>query len=187
MTTATTEKHRSTLGAAIGAGVTAAILTAVLLLAVSAVAIPAIAGAQTYAILTPSMQPTYPVGTLIVVRAVPPDNLDIGDVITFQQVPDSAAVITHRIIGITATTAGERTFVTRGDDNDVEDPEPIAEEQIRGQLWYAVPWIGWIATARTQGPLGALVPITGVLLIGWGGYAMLSSFVDRMRARRSHS
>lgn len=183
----TNERQRSSLGAAIGVGVTAAILTAVLLLALASVAIPAISGAQTYAILTPSMQPAYPPGTLIVVRDVPADDLRIGDVITFQQVTDSAAVVTHRIIGITASTTGERTFVTRGDDNGAEDPEPITEEQIHGALWYAVPWIGWIATARAQGPLGVLIPTAGIVLIGWGGYAVLSSLVDRIRARRSHS
>lgn len=176
---------RGGLGAAIGVGVTAAILTVVILIALASVAIPALTGAQTYAILTRSMEPAYPPGTLIVVRGVPAEELRIGDVITFQQVSDSAAVVTHRIIGVTATTAGERTFVTRGDANGAEDPEPITEEQIRGALWYAVPWIGWIATARNQGPLGVLIPIAGVLLICGGGYAVISSLVERIRARRA--
>lgn len=176
---------RGGVGTAVGVGVTAAILTAVMLLALASVALPLLTGAQTYSILTRSMEPAYPPGTLIVVREASADELRIGDVITFQQVAGSPAVVTHRIVGVTATTAGERTFTTRGDANGAEDPEPVVQEQIRGALWYAVPWIGWIATARSQGPLGVLIPVAGVLLIGWGGYAVISGLVERLRARRT--
>ncbi len=59
------------------------ILAVVAMLAV-AVAIPRLGGGTPYTILTGSMEPNYPPGTLVVAKPAEPSDIRIGDVITFQ-------------------------------------------------------------------------------------------------------
>ena len=57
-------------------------------------------GFQIYGVLTGSMEPSYPRGSLLYIREVDPDALRIGDVITFSVSPNVMA--THRIVDIVA-------------------------------------------------------------------------------------
>src|SRR5690606_40882381 len=96
---------------------TGRVLTWLVILAASAaiavaVVVPRIAGATPYTILTSSMEPTYPPGTLVVVRPTPIDRIGIGSVITFQRESGKAAVVTHRVVSIGQAADGERRFRT---------------------------------------------------------------------------
>lgn len=162
-------------------GISAGLLVLVLVVAVLAVVVPFVTGAQGYNILTDSMRPAYPPGTLVVAKPVEAKDLRIGDVITYQAESGKPTVITHRIIATTLSTNGTRSFTTMGDNNAVADPEPIAEDQIRGRVWYALPWIGMIASARQNGALGIIIPIAGFALIAYGGYLVISWLVQKIR------
>ncbi|MGW9157091.1 signal peptidase I [Microbacterium sp. NPDC055665] len=166
----------------VGIGVSWALLLLTLMIAFLATALPAITGAQSYSILTESMQPTYPPGTLIVVRSVDPTDLQVGSVITYQIESGKAAVITHRVTGVVQSSSGSRSFVTMGDNNAVPDPTPISSEQVRGEVWYAIPYLGILSNAR-EGIIGAVIPIIGVGLISWGGYLVASWSIGRLRSR----
>ena len=65
------------------------LLGAVALLVVG-VGIPRVAGATPYDILTSSMEPDLPPGTLVVSRPVDPQDVGIGDVITPSGAPTSS-------------------------------------------------------------------------------------------------
>ena len=69
-----------------------------------------------------SMEPTFKVNDLIICREVDDVNtLQEGDVITFWTIIDGAKVKnTHRIVSV-VDNAGSRSFVTRGDNNGVDD------------------------------------------------------------------
>jgi len=120
------------------------ILTSVFVVAV-AVVVPRIAGATPYTILTSSMAPRHPPGTLVVVRPRPMEDIGVGTIITYQLRSGEPAVVTHRVVGVAARGNGERSFVTRGDANVTDDARPVAEAQVRGALWYAVPYVGWVS------------------------------------------
>ncbi|ASR04176.1 signal peptidase I [Gordonia rubripertincta] len=112
--------------------------------------IPKIAGAAPYTVLTGSMKPDYPPGTLIVVKPRPAGQIGVGDVITYQIRSGSPEVVTHRVIEVMRTPAGEQRFVTQGDANNVADAEPVRPVQVRGTLWYSVPYIGWVNNWFTE-------------------------------------
>jgi signal peptidase len=167
----------------IGAGLTAGVLALILILAALAVVVPAVTGSQSYNITTDSMRPSYPPGTLVIVKPVDSEDIRIGDVITYQVRPGSPTVITHRVKGTTLSTNGSRSFITMGDNNAIADTEPVVEEQIRGRLWYVVPWIGFLSSARQNSVLGIAIPVIGFGLILYSGYLVISWLRDLMRGR----
>jgi len=165
----------------ISVGVTAGLLCLVLMVAALAVVVPFVTGSQSYSILTKSMEPTYPPGTLVVVRPVDPANLRVGSVVTFQVSSGDDTVITHRIIGVTVNSGGSRSFTTMGDNNAVADDTTVRPEQIRGEVWYALPWLGAVAALRAQGAFGALIPILGGLLLLIGAFYVITWIIERLR------
>lgn len=160
-----------------------------LLLCVSALAaivliiVPLVTGSQTYSVLTSSMAPHYPPGTFLVVRPTDFDELSTGDVVTYQLDSGRPEVITHRIIGFTSNQTGERLLVTQGDNNDVADEDPVMEVQVRGQLSYAVPYVGFLANALGQADRSWIITGLAVLLIGYGLFTIISAWMKAHRAR----
>lgn len=80
-------------------------------------------------VLTGSMVPAFPVGTLVAVTPVEADQLAVGDVIMFMPpkpytTPTGGPVL-HRIVTMEAGPKGERLLRTKGDANDGIDPWTI--------------------------------------------------------------
>lgn len=146
------------------------VLLSLALLAVSGlILVPKVLGAQTYSVLTNSMAPKYSPGTFIVVQPVPFDELKPGDVITYQIKSGQPGVITHRITGMGFLQTGEKTLTLKGDNNDVVDPEPVREMQVRGKLLYAVPYVGFLGNALGNSDRSLWLVVGAVGLIGYGG------------------
>lgn len=145
------------------------------------VLVPRLAGATPYAVLTGSMRPDLPPGTLVVVRPVEPADLATGDVITYQLESGRPAVVTHRIAEVRATLTGEVEWRTQGDANPIPDREWVRPEQVRGELWYAVPWLGRAGFLLTgdQRQLAVRVVAGGLAL--YAAVALLGSLRTRGR------
>lgn len=122
--------------------VTWLLLIATLSVLLAVVVVPGVSGATPYTILTGSMQPTFPPGTLVVVKKVPTNELAVGTAVTYQLETGKAAVVTHRIVAVNRNTRGETLFITQGDANDAPDIKAVQPEQIRGKVWYSVPYLG---------------------------------------------
>lgn len=117
-----------------------------------------IAGFRTFVVLTGSMSPTIPAGSLIVTKRDTAYNT--GDVIAFTQ---GNVTITHRIVKIT-----NGNFVTKGDANNVEDSKAIAPSSILGITLFHLPYIGSaILFLRTFQGFLSLVIVPGVLFIAF--------------------
>jgi signal peptidase len=154
------------------------------LAAIVLIVVPLVTGSQTYSVLTSSMAPKYPPGTFLVVKPAEFDQLKVGDVVTFQIESGRPEVITHRITGFTASQDGERLLRTQGDNNDVADPDPVREVQVRGKLFYAVPYVGFVANALGNANRSTLVTVLAVALIAWGALTMVRGiFKDRRQKR----
>lgn len=147
---------------------------------VVAVLVPRIAGATPYSILSGSMTPTYPVGTLVVSRPVDPDQIGVGTVVTYQLESGEPTVITHRVVQQAINDQGEPLFQTRGDANDAPDQKWVRPVQVRGELWYAVPYLGYVNNWLTGHQRQTAVYVVAA---GLGGYAAVM-FVGAMRDRR---
>lgn len=150
-----------------------AALAVALLFAILAVGIPKLMGAQTYTVLTGSMQPALQPGHLIGVRPTPAQSLSIGDIITFQLESGQPTVVTHRIVGKTQSTDGETSFITRGDANNVNDRLPVHEVQIKGKLVYAIADLGRVTNLITPVFKSGITTILGIGIIGYGVLKLL--------------
>ncbi|WP_336662798.1 signal peptidase I [Leucobacter sp. USHLN154] len=143
-------------------------LIALVVIVALAMGVPRLLGGTTLTVVTGSMQPAINPGDVVAVIPTDPDDLNDGDVVTFQPESDDPALITHRIISID-NTQSEPTFITRGDANTADDPEIVAD-QIQGRVMYTIPYLGW-ATTLAGPAMPVLVGIAAVLLLGVGAYA----------------
>jgi signal peptidase len=94
---------------------------------------------------TNSLAPKYPPGTLPAVKPVAFHELRSGDIVTYQPNPERPQVETQRIVGFGITQSGEKTLITRGGNNGVTSPMPVHAPQVKGRLFYAVPYAGYVA------------------------------------------
>lgn len=144
------------------------------LVAAAAIAVvPALTGARAMTVLSGSMEPALPVGAVVVAREMPPDQIAVGDVITYtDRDPDSPAtrVVTHRVIDIVQEPEG-LAFGTKGDANNGADPGTTAAADIIGVQWYSVPWVGTIRESLTT-PVG-LSYAAGILLLILAAHLLL--------------
>ncbi|GAA3527462.1 S26 family signal peptidase [Aeromicrobium flavum] len=184
MTTHTTApKRTSALGRVGQALAWVVILGAVSVIAVG-VLIPRIGGATPYTILTGSMKPQYPPGTLVVVKPTPVEKIGVGTVITYQLKSGEPTVVTHRVVSVGYASDGEPSFVTRGDANQDPDLEPVRPVQIKGTLWYAVPKLGWMSNALGQDQRNSAVYVVAGGLGLYSVWMLGGALRDRVRPRR---
>jgi signal peptidase len=149
------------------------------------VVVPRIGGATPYTILTSSMQPTMPPGTLVVVRPVRADEVEIGDVVTFQLESGKAAVATHRVIAVTRDPEGEVWLHTQGDSNPAPDPVAVRQVQLKGELWYAVPELGRVNLLLDDAQRHLLVVLVASGLLAYAGFMLTGAARDRVRQRHA--
>jgi signal peptidase len=138
--------HRRKLRRRLGATVAWLVIGAVSAVLVAAVLLPRAVGGTPYVILTGSMRPSMPPGTLVVTRPVDAANLGVGAVITYQLASGRSEVVTHRIVAQGVNAVGERVFHTQGDANTAVDTGWVRPVQIRGARWYSVPYLGYVTT-----------------------------------------
>ena len=138
-------------------GFLSTILMVVLLALAAVLIVPVILGYTELAVLTGSMQPTIPVGSLIYVKKVEPSTLQVGDVITYQLEGDT--MVTHRVVEV---NPDEGYLVTQGDAN--QDPDgQITFDRIVGKMDFHLPYLGYISmNVRTK---TGIIAICGTLIV----------------------
>lgn len=124
----------------------AAILVGALLFSFSTSPDKALFGYRYYTILTPSMSPAYNVGDMIFVQLKGPEDINEGDVITFNPSQDSDAYLTHRVTEkiVDYQGTGVTCFRTRGDANDSEDSFLIESDRVIGTVNFGIPYLGFV-------------------------------------------
>lgn len=126
--------------------------------------IPAFFGYMPMTVLSGSMSPVIQAGDLIIVKTIKPEEVKVGDVITYNV--DKKILVTHRVVEILNDNK-EIRFRTKGDANRVVDEKLVSGRQIVGSLAYKIPYGGHAAklAASPQGFV-LLVVIPAFLLIG---------------------
>ena len=96
---------------------------------------PQFGGYMVLRITTGSMEPAYPVDSLILVRKTSPRSVRKGDVISFYSSDPAlaGAVNTHRVVAVEEGTDGVR-FVTRGDANNTVDRYDVDASDLLGKV-----------------------------------------------------
>ncbi len=147
-------------------GINAGVFAIVAAIAGLVLIVPAITGSTALTVLTSSMEPGLPPGSLVVVKPTDPADVRIGSIITFQWESGNPTLVTHRVVGVIAESDGDLAFTTKGDNNDQPDPNPVSLEQFRGVVWYSLPLLGWVSNLMAGDLRPILVPvIAGALLV----------------------
>lgn len=134
-----------TLGSLLGLAVTVATVLA------------AHGGYRPLVVLSGSMEPTIPTGSMVLVQRVPASELEVGDVVAVAR-PDRSRV-THRIVVLERRHDGA-TLVLKGDANEDADAAPVtvrAADRLVGQAPVVGRAAAWLATAPGGFAMGALV------------------------------
>ena len=96
-------------------------------------------GLATFVVTGGSMEPTIHKGSLVIDEPVPASQLRLGDIITFDHYEQTT---THRIVGVEGSANGTM-FSTKGDANQITDPEPLAFPGRVGLVKLAIPGAGY--------------------------------------------
>lgn len=102
-------------------------------------------GLDVYMVLSPSMGPNVPVGSIIWIKDIDdPSTLKVNDVITFRLHGNTTA--THRIVRKVPSDVDPAgyVFITKGDNNDGED-NPISPSTVIGKEILTIPHLGFVA------------------------------------------
>jgi signal peptidase I len=133
-------------------------------------------GMASFVVTGGSMEPTIHKGSLVIDAPVAADALKLGDVITFDHYDQTT---THRIVGIEGTANGT-LFSTKGDANQVGDPEPLTFPGRVGLVKLAIPGLGYaVAWMQYIWRLGATIVAA---LIFFGCAAMVFLRKDKTAA-----
>ena len=102
-------------------------------------------GLQPYTVISGSMSPKYPVGSMIYVKKTTAAELKVNDPITYTL--ESGTVVTHRIIEILPDEDNPTVvrYRVKGDANDDADGEPVQIKNVIGKPVFCIPLIGYVA------------------------------------------
>lgn len=123
---------------------------------------------QTVTVLTGSMRPSMPEGSVIVTTPMPARDVRVGDVITYRIPVEDHRIVTHRVVEL--VRGGNRPIVrTRGDAN--REPDTWVAGLEGGTVWTAratVPQVGyvleWLRRPHTRQVLVLGIPVLLVAL-----------------------
>lgn len=123
----------------------AIIIFAAIIFAVDKSPQKSIFGYRYYTVLTPSMTPAYKVGDLVIVKISGPENIEVGDAITFNPSADSNAYLTHRVTTKIENYEGSgiTCFKTKGDANESEDGFLLDQSRVIGKVVFSFPKVGY--------------------------------------------
>ena len=114
--------------------------------------LPSVVGLERYVIVSGSMEPTIPTGSVVYDEVVPVADLEVGDVITFVPPPEYGITdpVTHRIVEIAtvppgSAASGEPMFRTKGDANERPDAwEMVLDADEQARVKYHLPYVGYV-------------------------------------------
>ena len=128
------------------------------------VAVPHLLGYEQYVVVSGSMEPAIPVGSLVMAKPVKPAELQVGDVIVFYTERHIDTPVTHRVV---ENRIDEREFITKGDANAANDITPVLYENIDGKVAGHIPRIGFMV-----GLFGTVMGKFSALMIIVAGYLL---------------
>lgn len=110
-------------------------------------AVPQWMGYSCYSVISGSMEPTIPVGSVIYVEPIEAIDVRSGDVIAFES---GGSVVTHRVV---ENRYVEGKFITKGDANLREDFESTPYQALIGRVKRSIPYLGRFLTLYAS-PVG---------------------------------
>jgi len=161
-----------------------ALILLVLATVIVARVIPAVTGGATFVVGGGSMEPTIPMGAVVIAIPAPAEELAIGDVVSLQ-VGEDKAVFTHRITRL-VQREGALWLQTKGDANDSEDPSIIPATAVIGRVAVTLPFAGYLVTVLSTAQGVIFLLALGIFILA-GAWLLESLEIDQAAARRRAS
>lgn len=121
-----------------------------------------LAGLRPVIVISGSMEPTLPVGSVVFVRSVPADQITPGTIVTVSR-PHDLGLVTHRVVSSTPQGDGSYSLVLRGDVNATEDPEPYVVTTAARYVMH-VPGLGYL-TMLLRSTRGLMIAASAALVL----------------------
>lgn len=97
---------------------------------------------QPSVIPTGSMIPVVYPGDVVIVAKVPAGAVKLGDVIEYRNAKENVNIV-HRVIEVQGE-GNQSVFITKGDNNNTPDTDPVPAQNVIGKVVLKVAKIGWI-------------------------------------------
>jgi signal peptidase len=132
---------------------------------VALVTVPRAVGVTPLTVLTGSMEPSLPVGDVVLSERRSPLDVRPGDVVTFHDPSRDGELVTHRVVSMRRAGANVR-FETKGDANDVAERWSVPADGTIGRAVLRVPKVGYVLqwAGSREGKLG-LIALPAALLV----------------------
>ncbi len=148
------------------------LVTALLLFLCAAVWAPRLFGFSSYYVLTDSMKPSIPRGSMVYARPIAFRDIKEGDVLVFENSFHKKNFV-HRVVRV---SDNREWIFTKGDNNDVADPLPTEYSYCKGIVRFHLPLVGF--------PAQFLHSTVGKAVIA-AGYCLWAAIeLERLRAAK---
>jgi len=119
-------------------------------------------GTGFFMIISGSMEPSIPVGSLVFVTKAHAEQIKENDVLTFFALNEQD-IVTHRVRKVLIED-GIYWYITRGDANNTDD-EPLSYERVIGRVTFTIPEVSHlVGTFKNARYLGAAIIGVGIVL-----------------------
>ena len=137
-----------------------------------------------FTVVTGSMEPKYKIGDVLIAKEKAPDEIKIGDAISYLATKGSIKdkVVTHEVVDITKDENGDYLFHTKGLVNLVEDPV-VSANQLYGVVIYKSKILSFIhkIIGTSMGMfLFVIVPILYIIIS-----EMITMLIEKEEKRRN--
>ena len=135
-------------------------------------------------VLSGSMEPYFNPGDIVLIEPINASGVNVGDVVAFHPPwakgrEASETLYTHRVVGITRNSTG-LYFVTKGDNNDEIDFQPVPAQNVVGKAIFVLPYLGYLTR---HNPDRRVLLVVYVLFILLPGVYLLASTVREISER----
>lgn len=145
------KKVFSVLGKILNVFILAVLIAAVaslayLLLGAKGKSLPFLEDYQIRTVMSGSMEPTLPVGSVVLIKEQPPSAFVAGDIMTFMSNDPalSGKVVSHRVMEVIDSENNGLMFLTKGDANEDPDLAAAIAPNVIGRVVYDVPYLGYV-------------------------------------------
>jgi signal peptidase len=122
---------------------------------------------QASSVLSGSMEPKLPTGSVVIAQREPIKTLKVGDVVIFHRPDEPERQVVHRVVKMTPSKEGP-VLETKGDANESKDPWRVRPDG--DTVWivrHDVPYVGYVATTvHSETGFRVLLGTAAVLIVG---------------------
>jgi len=124
--------------------------------------IPSIFGYKPFIVLTGSMESELYEGDLAIVKDVDVKTLQKNEIIAFRE--NEKYVVTHRIVDVIEKD-GAKAFITKGDNNNIQDEGSVSLDNIEGLYVYKISGFGNVLLVM-QSPITLCITLIIIVAAG---------------------